>query len=139
MEPIIRAVVLSLVQGSATGSRQSPSNSLAAATLWAVASAVLATAAIAAAAVALWLWQAASMGPIGATLVVSGMLLAAALAAWAALRRALVQPKHSPPASSDALDLLLRESGRLFQENKGAALAAAFAAGLAAERYQRDK
>lgn len=138
MEAIIRAVILSMVQTGATASAQSSSNSLAAATLWTAVAAVLAAAGIGCAAIALWLWQATSLGPVGASLVVSGVLLTAALAAWAAMRRALVPPKHSP-TPTEPLDVLLAEAGRLFKENKAAALAAAFAAGLAAERYDRKK
>lgn len=139
MEAIIRAVILSIVQKGAAASAETSSNSLAAATLWMVVSAVLATAGIGCAAIALWQWQAASLGPVGASLVVSGGLLAAALAAWAVMRHALAPAKHSSAPAAEPLDALLGEAGRLFKENKAAALAAAFIAGLAAARYERKK
>lgn len=138
MEAIIRAVILSIVQTGATAHAESSSNSLAAATLWTVVAAVLAAAGIGCAAIALWLWQATSLGPVGASLVVSSVLLAASVAAWAAMRRALVPPKQSS-APTETWDVLLAEAERLFKENKMAALAAAFVAGLAAERYDRKQ
>lgn len=138
MEAIIRAVVLSIVQGGATGAMESSSSRLAAATLWAVVTAVLAMAALGCAAAAFWLWQVPNLGPVGASIAVSGGLVAAALMALAATRRALA-PTKPPPAPAETLGLLLREGGRLFRENKRAILVAALVAGLAVERYERDK
>lgn len=139
MEAIIRALILAMVRTGTNASAESSSNSLAAATLWTAVTAVLATAGIGCAAIALWQWLATSLEPGGASLVVSGILLVAALGAWAARHRALAQPTKPSPDTAEPLDVLLTEAERLFKDNKGVALIAAFVAGLVAERYERKK
>jgi hypothetical protein len=140
MESMLRSVILALLSAGAGQSTETSPRRLALATLWGAATAILATAGLGCAALALWIWQIPQLGPIGASLTVSALLFAAALAGLGALRGVLATPAAKPsPLAAGSLAPLLGEAQRLFNEHKGAALVVALLAGLAMERHEREK
>lgn len=140
MESMLRSVILAILSAGAGQSTETSPRRLALATLWGAATAILATAGLGCAALALWIWQIPQLGPIGASLTVSALLFAAALAGLGALRGVLATPPAKPsPLAAGSLAPLLGEAQRLFNEHKGAALVVALLAGLAMERHEREK
>ena len=99
---------------------------LAAATL---AGASFGFAAIACALVALWLGILPQVGPVGAPLVVAGVLLFMCVVLFAVVRYEL-KPRPQPAAPSVPA-VLIADATRLINENKGSVLLAALLAGLA--------
>jgi hypothetical protein len=138
MEAMIRAAILAVIRGGAAETLDASSSRFAMTTLWAGATAVLAAAALGCGLAALWAWERPILGDAGASLVVSGVLLVGALVAFMVTRR-LHHPAKSHTACNASQAMLVAEAGRLFKQHKGSALIAAVLAGLAAERYDREK
>ena len=138
METMIRAAILAAIRSGAAETLDASSSRFAMTTLWAGATAVLAVAAVGCGLAALWTWELPILGAAGASLVVSGILVVAALGAFMVTRR-LHLPVKPPAACNPTNALLLAEAGRLFKQHKGSVLMAALLAGLAAERYDREK
>lgn len=95
--------------------------------------ALCAVAAFGCAVAALWLFALPYVGPAGAALCASGLLLAGALV-MAALAQSLARaaPRPAPPPPPIAADALIAEAMRVFRDHKGAVFAAALVAGLCA-------
>jgi hypothetical protein len=140
METVLRSVILAILRAGAAQTIETSPRRLALATLFGGVTAILAAAGLGCAALALWIWQIPQLGTIGASLTVSALLFAAALAGLGALRRVLAAPTAKPsPLASGSLAPLLGEAQRLFNDHKGAALVVALLAGLAMERHEREK
>ena len=135
---MIRAAILAVIRGGAAETLDASSSRFAMTTLWAGATAVFAASALGCGLAALWTWERPILGAAGACLVVSGVLVVAALVAFLVTRR-LHRPAKSGPTCHATQTMLLAEAGRLFKQHKGSVLIAALLAGMAAERYDSEK
>lgn len=85
---------------------------------------------------ALWIYLLPEMGPVGAPLVVAGVLLVMCFIMLAVVRYGLT-PRAPPPRAAAAPALLLADVTRLVKDNKAPVLLTALLAGLVAGRGEK--
>ena len=136
MGSLIKLATWALIESGRAGSARAATIRMATAALCAGLAAMLALAAFGCAATALWIVTLPSLGPVGAPLVVAGVLsivtLILAMIGWLVVR-------HHRQRSGIIVtpEFLLSEATRLFSQHKSAVLLAALVAGMAAANGSR--
>ena len=109
-----------------------------AASLCAALAAIFAAAAIACSIAGVWIFALPYVGPAGAPLVVTGLLLVICLVLSAASWR-VWSPKQEPPRPAMVPQLSIADAAVLFKNHKGAMLVAALLAGLIVGNDNRNR
>jgi hypothetical protein len=132
MAALIRLALEAAVRMGAANSIGDCARRLVVLSFGAIAVGVLMIASVGCAAASLWIFCMPRLGPVGAPLVVAGILLAMSLALllmlpWLSMRRSGIRPPSSTAPASVLADAMC-----LLKDDKTAALIAALVAGLAA-------
>jgi hypothetical protein len=130
-------LAFALIDGGVMRSRRRSTAEIACFAIAFISAAVCAIAAVACALAALWIFALPHVGPVGAPIVVAGVLLAVCLAMLALIFYAPKTRRASSPLVDAAPALLLAEATRLLKEHKGPVLMAALLAGLIAGKNEK--
>lgn len=130
-------LAFALIDGGVMRPRRQSTAKMACVAIIVVSAAVSAIAAAGCALAALWIFVLPHVGPIGAPVVVAGVLLAFCLAMLALIFYGPKRRRASPALVDAAPTLLLAEATRLLKEHKGTVLIAALLAGLLAGKNEK--